>query len=117
MEYPARFPLPHSATETLDWRKSCLPLDRRMGALVQHQADACGRGCGGAGPVAFVATPSRCPASTASLFRALSRQRTQRGPRDFWHGLEAIARILVLAEAAGLLSGPARYPRRNSSRL
>ena len=35
----------------------------------------------------FVAAPPRCPASTSSLLLALSRRRTQRGPRDFCLGL------------------------------
>jgi hypothetical protein len=35
----------------------------------------------------FVAAPPRCPASPASPLRALTRRRSERGPRDFCHGL------------------------------
>jgi hypothetical protein len=37
----------------------------------------------------FVAAPYRCPASPASPRLALARRRSQRGPRDFHHGLLA----------------------------
>ena len=52
--------------------KSCLPCGLRR---------APGQG--------FVAAPFRCPASPASPLRALSRRRSQRGPRDFYHELLA----------------------------
>jgi EAL domain-containing protein (putative c-di-GMP-specific phosphodiesterase class I) len=41
----------------------------------------------------FVAAPSRCPASAASLLLALSRRRSQCGPRDFCHGLPGLQEL------------------------
>jgi hypothetical protein len=35
----------------------------------------------------FVAAPGRCPASPTSPLLALAGRRSQRGPRDFRHGL------------------------------
>jgi hypothetical protein len=39
-------------------------------------------------PICFAAAPHRCPASQSSpLSRISTRRRSQRGSRDFYHGL------------------------------
>jgi len=61
----------------------------------------------------FVAAPYRCPASPASPRLALARRRSQRGPRDFHHGLlGSYANRIILAALTVPL-----YPGRKSDSL